>query len=25
VITGKAIYEHRFTVPEALEALAELP
>ena len=25
VITGKAIYEHRFTVNEALEALAELP
>lgn len=25
VITGKAIYENRFTVPEALEALAELP
>ena len=25
VITGKAIYEHRFTVTEALETLAELP
>jgi phosphoribosylformimino-5-aminoimidazole carboxamide ribotide isomerase len=25
VITGKAIYEHRFTVSEAIETLAELP
>jgi phosphoribosylformimino-5-aminoimidazole carboxamide ribotide isomerase len=25
VITGKAIYEHRFTVSEGLETLAELP